>query len=67
MDIVEKQRSRLNQQAPSYILNSDLLTRLRQQAAFLYQKITIVCQFVKYRELGEMVIEANLHPREWEV
>ncbi|PAV16550.1 hypothetical protein PNOK_0817000 [Pyrrhoderma noxium] len=55
IDIVKKQRSRLNQQAPSYILNSDLLTRLRQQAAFLYQKITIVCQFVKYRrDIGLM-------------
>ena len=51
MDIVEKQRSRLNQQPPSYILNSDLLTRLMQHAAFFYQKIAIVCQFVKYREL----------------
>ena len=51
MDIVEKQRARLNHQPPSYILNSDLLARLRQQAAFLYQKIAIVCQFVKYREL----------------
>ena len=67
MDIVEKQRARLNHQPPSYILNSDLLARLRQQAAFLYQKIAIVCQFVKYRELGEIVIDANSYSREWEV